>query len=515
MNAGPRGISSTMRLTSAVATLLACTAAGGVFAAESVNPVAPATTAAAQALDVEFAIKQLKLIVAAEIQFQAGNYVDGDKDGKGSYGFIQELAGATKGKGNSRLETALALLPKEYSQEEVALNGWQFTVGIPGATDKAGLISTAVEAEATAGKNEDKREQDFVAFALPAKGAPGQLLVMLNCGKILKKAEWPGGKLVMSEASMKGLKWLPDYDAAWAATQLKSGLFPSEVQFQAGGYVDSDDDGRGSYGLVSELAGGTKENGNGRNSKALSLLPPEFAIPDAIVHDWQFAVVLPGEEGNHSSASSIKELKALGTKGENNRESYWTGYAWRPKDAEGVLLAITHSGVLYVAGWDGSDPRLLTREMIDSLIWKPTDNGYLGKGGKSSVPNADPAKAGTKLGIASWLAEDPKPDVKTDPKPAGPSAEVLFKSFKVGMREATFGKTQVIVIENISATPEVVKIVAKAKNGDTKTFAEVKVPAKGKAEIGHMEGWKGALDDTVEVTWKGVTYPAISFNAKK
>ena len=36
---------------------------------------------------------------------------------------------------------------------------------------------------------------------------------------------------------------------------------------------------------------------------------------------------------------------------------------------------------------------------------------------------------------------------------------------------------------------------------------------KGKAEIGHMEGWKGALTDTVEVTWKGVTYPAISFTA--
>lgn len=519
MNAGPRGISSTMHLTSAVAALLACTAAGRVSAAEGVNPVAPATAAATQALDVEFAVKQMKLIMAAEAQFQAGGYIDTDKDGKGAYGFVQELAGAVKGSGNSRLDKPLALLPKEFAANDAVVNGWQFVVGLPGENEKANLITTVTEAEATAAKNEDTREQEFVAFAYPTNQLAGCILVMEKSGKVAK-ADWVGGRFKANLETLKALKWGPaipgsDTDANfgthWAATQLKSGVFPSEVQFQAGGYVDLNNNGRGDYGLITELAGGTKDNGNGRNAKALSFLPPEFAVPDAVIHGWQFAVILPGEEGKHSSASTVKQLKELGTKGETNRESYWTGFAWQPNMPDSALLVITPSGTIYATGWDGTDPRKLTREDIDTIVWRLYTKGEI----PARAKNTDPAKAGTKQMIAVWLAEEAKPEVKSEPKPAGPSAEVLFKSFKVGMREATFGKTQVIVIENISSTPEVIKLVAKAKNGDTKTFAEIKVPAKGKAEIGHMEGWKGALTDTVEVTWKGITYPAISFNAKK
>lgn len=519
MNAGPRGISSTMRLTSAVATLLACTAAGGVFAAEGVNPVAPATAAASQALDVEFAVKQMKLIKAAETQFQAGGYIDTDKDGKGAYGFIQELAGAVKGSGNSRLDKPLAFLPKEFAANDAVVNGWQFVVVLPGENEKANPITTVVEADAAVGKSEDMREQDFIAFAYPENQSAGYILVMEK-GGMVGKADWAGGKFQANIETLKALKWGPaipgsdsdpSFGPRWAATQLKSGVFPSEVAFQAGAHIDLNNNGRGDYALITELAGGNKDNGNGRNVKALSYLPPEFAVPDAIIHGWRFAVILPGEEGKHTSVSTVKELKELGAKGETNRESYWTGFAWQPNAADSALLVITCSGTVYATGWDGTDPRKLTREDIDSIDWRPYNDGKI----PARAKNTDPAKAGTKRMIAGWLAEEAKPEVKIEPKPAGPSAEVLFKSFKVGMREATFGKTQVIVIENISATPEMVKIVAKAKNGDTKTFAEVKVPAKGKAEIGHMEGWKGALTDTVEVTWKGVTYPAISFNGKK
>ena len=67
---------------------------------------------------------------------------------------------------------------------------------------------------------------------------------------------------------------------AAAATSLKSGLFPAQVQFQAGGYVDVNGNGRGCFaGHPAFLSGNTTglgiTCGEGAN-KALSMLDPKF-----------------------------------------------------------------------------------------------------------------------------------------------------------------------------------------------------------------------------------------------
>jgi len=57
---------------------------------------------------------------------------------------------------------------------------------------------------------------------------------------------------------------------AAAAGSLKSGVFPAEVQFQAGGYQDSDVDNVGEYGVIAALAGLVQPTKGGAASVALA-----------------------------------------------------------------------------------------------------------------------------------------------------------------------------------------------------------------------------------------------------
>ncbi len=59
---------------------------------------------------------------------------------------------------------------------------------------------------------------------------------------------------------------------AAASASLKSGLFPAEVQFQAGGYQDNDADNTGEYGTIGGMAGKQPTGSNGVAKIATSTL---------------------------------------------------------------------------------------------------------------------------------------------------------------------------------------------------------------------------------------------------
>jgi prepilin-type N-terminal cleavage/methylation domain-containing protein len=67
-----------------------------------------------------------------------------------------------------------------------------------------------------------------------------------------------------------------------AAASLKSGIFPAEVQFQAGAYSDVDSNGRGEYcNDVKYFAGIVNtEVATGNSPKALNLVAPTFTVGD-------------------------------------------------------------------------------------------------------------------------------------------------------------------------------------------------------------------------------------------
>lgn len=148
-------------------------------------------------------------IFSAEIQFQAGAYADGDADGRGAYGFLDEMAGSTVVAGGSRVGKPLSLLPREFNQGPVAgLGAWSFTVFLPGATAGSWVRSVAA-CKILGNQGEDGRENDWLAFAWPTDGKAGTVMKISANGTVLQ-APWPGGSVATaSDQELSVLDWKP------------------------------------------------------------------------------------------------------------------------------------------------------------------------------------------------------------------------------------------------------------------------------------------------------------------
>lgn len=136
---------------------------------------------------------------------------------------------------------------------------------------------------------------------------------------------------------------------AAAATSLKSGVFPSQTQYQAGSYIDVEGDGRGAYAVhVACLAGATGA-GTARGqapTKALSLLDPKFNVVGGQTGNSAFTgTVSTGAVSATTSSARVGSFDyalvldlAANTAGttdhDDNAESYWGGVAC-PKDTTG------------------------------------------------------------------------------------------------------------------------------------------------------------------------------------
>jgi prepilin-type N-terminal cleavage/methylation domain-containing protein len=109
-----------------------------------------------------------------------------------------------------------------------------------------------------------------------------------------------------------------------AATSLKSGIFPGQVQYQAGGYVDSDGNGRGIYaGHVAYMAGrsGAATGLTDGPARVLTLLDPKFNNTSGAAGNCAALTSSASRAGAYDFALWID----TGT--ESNAEQYWGGIA--------------------------------------------------------------------------------------------------------------------------------------------------------------------------------------------
>ncbi len=169
---------------------------------------------------------------------------------------------------------------------------------------------------------------------------------------------------------------------------LRSVVFPAEVQFQAGGYIDQDGDGIGEYGLLSELSGRRPVN---PSNPAIALLDGALA-KGAVVDGYAYAVYLP-TANDRVADDGKKEVRAAVAANADAQEGAFVAYAWPVRAKTGSMYALTVDGAVYENDFAGQAP-----------VW----NAVFGGKGWQDAPTWKAAGNGTH-------AETPTP---TEPAPA-------------------------------------------------------------------------------------------------
>lgn len=124
---------------------------------------------------------------------------------------------------------------------------------------------------------------------------------------------------------------------------LRSGVFPAQIQFQAGAYVDQNGDNIGEYGFLSEMAGGAITGQP--DTLKLSLLPEVWNAAQPAVHGYRFACWLPDGKGGALGANDgLRAQNAAAAKAQSER---FVVYAWSTNNAGKAVYALTHTGTIY------------------------------------------------------------------------------------------------------------------------------------------------------------------------
>ncbi len=203
-----------------------------------------------------------------------------------------------------------------------------FASQLPDRKQSAALVKLGVALARSAGPGYTVGRRDGAGFMIEGRG-PGLDLL------------FPGGNpgsagIIAAIAIPNLLESRVTANEAAAAATLKSGIFPAQVQFQAGAYVDEDSDGRGEYGFLTEFSGGPVPGFN----KTLQLLAP--GDWSGVRNGYHYVVYLPDGAGGGGDSRS-----ALGQNGIGDREAYWVAYAWPEKDQGRKVFAICHTGMIY------------------------------------------------------------------------------------------------------------------------------------------------------------------------
>jgi type II secretory pathway pseudopilin PulG len=159
---------------------------------------------------------------------------------------------------------------------------------------------------------------------------------------------------------------------AAASTTLKAGVFPAQIQFQAGGYRDLDHDNVGEYGFLGELSGGPIAGQ--ANDLQLALLTPterwNKPLPEA--NGYRFAMFLADGKGG---AFGAEDQQPAGlSENANEGERSFIAYAWPiDEDSGRRAFAITHVGTVYATQakeLDGKAPAWNTLFGGEGKNWK-------------------------------------------------------------------------------------------------------------------------------------------------
>ena len=100
---------------------------------------------------------------------------------------------------------------------------------------------------------------------------------------------------------------------AAAATSLKAGLFPAEVQYQGGGYEDGNLNGIGDFAsLFTSMAGNPITPPNGTSTISLTLLPASWDVAAPTINNYIFSVVASNEIAFAACAWPSDGLNSIG-----------------------------------------------------------------------------------------------------------------------------------------------------------------------------------------------------------
>jgi hypothetical protein len=128
-------------------------------------------------------------------------------------------------------------------------------------------------------------------------------------------------------------------------SSLKSGVFPAQIQFQGGGYVDQDGDNTGEFGFLAELAGGPISGQP--DSVTVNLLPEGWNAVHPQLNGYHFSCWLPDGAGGAIGASDgRREPRKAAAKAQSER---FVVYAWPADGSEKRVFALTHTGTIYAA----------------------------------------------------------------------------------------------------------------------------------------------------------------------
>ena len=100
---------------------------------------------------------------------------------------------------------------------------------------------------------------------------------------------------------------------AAAATSLKAGLFPAEVQYQGGGYEDTNNNGIGDFtSSFLSMAGNPITPPGATATISLTLLPQSWDVANPIINNYIFSAVSSNEIGFAAGAWPSDGLNSIG-----------------------------------------------------------------------------------------------------------------------------------------------------------------------------------------------------------
>jgi hypothetical protein len=148
----------------------------------------------------------------------------------------------------------------------------------------------------------------------------------------------------------------PDAAAAAAVTVMTTQLLPGEQAFQKGLYLDQDGDGKGEFGLLSELCGQRATP----NAPVGVLQLVDSKLAGGPVDGYRFAIYLPDGKGGAASEPAGAGPRPANQAAAREQARHFVAYAWPVSTAAaapgGRMFAITEAGVLYSAPASGRVP---------------------------------------------------------------------------------------------------------------------------------------------------------------
>ncbi len=155
-----------------------------------------------------------------------------------------------------------------------------------------------------------------------------------------------------------------------AAATLRSGIFPAEVQFQAGTYVDADGNGVGEYGYLNELTGLRVTSQVGEHAEGSLQLLPKSMDNGGPNSSYRYAIFLPDGQGGALSEPDGNAKRPVVAAAARDQEKYFIAYAWpESRDQGRRMFAITQNGVVLSAPFDGTAPAW-NAALEDGTTWK-------------------------------------------------------------------------------------------------------------------------------------------------